>query len=403
MYWSSRDGRFEIAGCGSAWSISENDSDSISERLAEIKRLLQDSSADQLQYIVGGICFDPAASRDNLWADFPPLWFVLPKIALIREGNDYRIVVSSATDQTLDLQEIREHLQAASSAVESSELIAGTQPPEIVDRIDKPDQTGWIRMVEQGVSEIDKQTLDKVVLARRSNLQLSGNLDPVAFLAQLKEANAGCYGVMLEPKPGAAFVSVSPERLFKIQGKMLRSEAIAGTVARSNDDRTTEAQLLASAKDRVEQRFVVDGLLDNLCDLSQSVRVDEQPEILRLARLLHLRSKINAELDPGVGFTDVLRALHPTAAVCGLPRHKALDLIRILEPFDRGWYAGAVGCVTRDSCEFAVAIRSALLHSNSVSLFAGAGIVAQSKPDSEWQELEHKLATALQPLAGVRV
>jgi menaquinone-specific isochorismate synthase len=403
MYWSSRDGQFEIAGCGSAWSVSENDSDSISERLDEISDLLVNYSSGQPQYAIGGVCFDPAAGRDTLWKDFPALWFVLPKIALVRDGSDYRIHVSARPGDTFDLDRVREYLYTANSFLQSGEHLAGGQSAYIVDRTDKPDRTGWVRMVERAVDEIGRETIDKVVLGRRSDLRLSSDLAPVSFLSELKQANAGCYGVMLEPRPGAAFVSASPERLFKMERNSLRSEAIAGTIKRSEDDHQSEEQLLASSKDRVEQRYVIDGVLDNLRDLSRTVRVDEQPEILRLPNVFHLRSRISAELNENVRFTDVLRALHPTAAVCGLPRSKAHDLIRVFEPFDRGWYAGAVGCISGDTSEFAVAIRSALIHNMNVSLFAGAGIVAQSSPDSEWRELEHKLATAMQPLAGVQV
>jgi menaquinone-specific isochorismate synthase len=95
---------------------------------------------------------------------------------------------------------------------------------------------------------------------------------------------------------------------------------------------------------------------------------------------------------------DVLEALHPTPAVGGTPRLKAIELIRTLEPFDRGWYSGPVGWLGPYSSEFAVGIRSGLIHGNRLSLFAGAGIVAGSTIEGEWREIEQKSAGLLSTL-----
>jgi menaquinone-specific isochorismate synthase len=88
---------------------------------------------------------------------------------------------------------------------------------------------------------------------------------------------------------------------------------------------------------------------------------------------------------------EVLLALHPTPAVGGYPRREALEEIRALEPFDRGWYAGPVGWIGAEGSEFAVGIRSGLVRGNSLALFSGAGIVAGSVPEDEWAEIEQKI------------
>jgi menaquinone-specific isochorismate synthase len=88
---------------------------------------------------------------------------------------------------------------------------------------------------------------------------------------------------------------------------------------------------------------------------------------------------------------EVLRALHPTPAVGGYPGVEALEEIRALEPFDRGWYAGPVGWIGADAAEFAVGIRSGLVRGNTLALFSGAGIVAGSAPEGEWAEIEQKI------------
>jgi menaquinone-specific isochorismate synthase len=95
-----------------------------------------------------------------------------------------------------------------------------------------------------------------------------------------------------------------------------------------------------------------------------------------------------------------MTALHPSPAVGGVPPGKALEYIREHEPFDRGWYAGPVGWIGPNSSEFAVAIRSGLVHDNTLSLYSGAGIVDGSTPEDEWNEIDTKLSSALSALTG---
>ena len=121
--------------------------------------------------------------------------------------------------------------------------------------------------------------------------------------------------------------------------------------------------------------------------------------ILKLRRLQHLRRDIQARLKPGVYDDQLLATLHPTPAVGGTPRRKALAYIRDHETFCRGWYAGACGLISEDVAEFAVAIRSVLLTPDALRLYAGAGIVAGSQPEAEWQELDDKLANLLSLLS----
>jgi menaquinone-specific isochorismate synthase len=112
---------------------------------------------------------------------------------------------------------------------------------------------------------------------------------------------------------------------------------------------------------------------------------------MKLARGRHLRSKVHGTLREGVTDAVLLDALHPTPAVGGHPRDEALEEIRALETFDRGWYAGPVGWIGAEDSEFAVGIRSGLVRGGTLALFSGAGIVAGSVPDEEWAEIEQKI------------
>ncbi|HEX8386295.1 MAG TPA: isochorismate synthase, partial [Rubricoccaceae bacterium] len=212
-------------------------------------------------------------------------------------------------------------------------------------------------------------------------------------------ATPRCFHVLVAPDGGSAFVAATPERLFRLDGRRLQTEAVAGTrprAAHDADDDRLLGELMASEKDGREHAFVRDAIVERLGPLADRVRVDGAPTAMTLALGRHLRTGIEADLAPTTSALDVLRALHPTPAVGGTPREAAREAIGHLEPFDRGLYAGAVGWIGRDAeggeaAEFAVGIRSALVRGRAVSLYSGAGIVAGSDPAAEWAEIEHKI------------
>jgi menaquinone-specific isochorismate synthase len=200
---------------------------------------------------------------------------------------------------------------------------------------------------------------------------------------------------MVEPIAGVAFVGASPERLFRRAGTILESEAVAGTRPRGE---TPEADwrhaqdLFDSEKDRREHALVLDRIRERLSDMATSLHIARGARLLRLARVQHLCTPLEATLAPDVSDAELLTRLHPTPAVCGQPAERARTIIRACEPFDRGLYAGPIG-VLGATTEVCVGIRSALVLGDLVVAFAGAGIVAGSDASAEWRETAHKLAT----------
>ena len=140
------------------------------------------------------------------------------------------------------------------------------------------------------------------------------------------------------------------------------------------------------------------SIIERLNPLCETLGIDALPSEMTLAQGRHLVSRIEGLLAEGVTTLDILETLHPTPAVGGTPRPDALDAIRRLEPFDRGWYAGPVGWIGPDAAEFAVALRCGLVWPRRLSLFSGAGIVSGSTPEAEWDEIEHKIVSFTQVL-----
>ncbi len=351
--------------------------------------------------LYGAARFAPMGTVGAEWAEFGRIRFTLPRVELRSDGQTARLAVYLAPGETAEIA------REALAAVRDAGTPAPWTPPASRTRTDAPDRTGWTHAVREALDAIKRGSLGKVVLARRSRRRLGAPVDPVALLARLAAATPRSFHAIVQPVPGGpAFVSATPERLFRLDGRRVLTEAVAGTRPRDErdvDDDRLLADLLGSEKDQREHRFVVDAVARRLAPLSTRFHADAEARAMTLPRGRHLLTPIEATLRPGVGALDVLRALHPTPAVGGTPRREAEAAIARLEPFDRGLYAGPVGWIGRDAdgaeaAEFAVGIRSALVDGATVSLYSGAGIVAGSEPDAEWDEIEHKTGDLLRAL-----
>jgi isochorismate synthase len=255
--------------------------------------------------------------------------------------------------------------------------------------------SSYERQVSDALDAIEAGDLTKVTVARSETWRTGEQIRPEELLDRLSARFPDCFVFCVEPAGGAAFVGASPERLVAVRGGVVEADALAGTVARAEDDDDDDelARALSdSDKEQREHRVVVDYLRTSLAPVVESVDHPAQPGLLRLANVQHLHTPVQGRLLNGEGAIDLAGLVHPTPAVCGLPRERAQGWLERREELDRGWYAGGVGVVSRDGDgEFCVAIRSGLLRDDVAVLFAGAGIVAGSRPESEADEVDHKL------------
>jgi menaquinone-specific isochorismate synthase len=403
VYWRDREGDIEIAGIGSACTIAADHPEEIAESFKRIDRILKLLPDNPFLRFFGGARFDPQTAPDQLWQSFPGLWFVLPQLIVTRRGKEHFLTVTIAWDGIANTDEIQTRLHESLDLFFHPDDVAETVLPQIVTRTDTPDRKQWSAGVARVLTEIATGRVDKVVLARRSDLQLSDTLDPCLYLKALIARGKRCYGFLFQPNRSVAFVGLTPERLFNVTGNRLATEAIAGTIAVGESAQETAAnaaQLLERDKNRHEQGYVVDGLRAKLAELCDSVEAANSPQVLQLTHVQHLLTRLAGNLKPSMTPGYIYAAIHPTAAVCGTPSEAALSLLTDIECFDRGWYASGVGVISNQSTELAVAIRSGLISGKTLSLFAGAGIVRGSDADLEWQELEHKLAAGINALIG---
>jgi isochorismate synthase len=255
--------------------------------------------------------------------------------------------------------------------------------------------------VAAGAREVREGLLKKVVLARGVKVRATG-FDAADTLRRLRADYPTCT-LFAIVRGDRCFLGATPERLVRVRGGEVNAMALAGSAPRGEteeEDRRFGAMLLAGPKDRLEHAVVVEVLREALTTVCTSVSVAEAPTLLRFRNVQHLHTPIVARLRGRSTVLDLVRLLHPTPAVGGVPREKALQWIGRHEGLDRGWYAGPVGWIDRaGEGEFAVAIRSALVRRDEATLFAGCGIVGDSDPDQEYAESGLKLRPMLSALA----
>jgi isochorismate synthase len=266
-----------------------------------------------------------------------------------------------------------------------------------------PEPQTYADGVAKAVEHLKNKDLDKVVLARALDLTAAQAIDIPKLLLTLAQRNAHGYtfAVNLSASPESRIlIGASPELLLRKQGKLVFSNPLAGSAARSSDpveDRQRGEALLQSAKDLHEHKVVVEAVAAGLRPFCSTLNVPACPVLLHTETMWHLSTEISGELiDEATTSLTLAAALHPTPAVCGYPNVAARELIAQIEPFDRGFYTGMVGwCDAKGDGEWIITIRCAEIAGNTLRLFAGAGIVAASLPASELAETSAKFRTML--------
>ena len=267
------------------------------------------------------------------------------------------------------------------------------------------DPNGYQEIVRAGLDTIASGEVSKVVLAR----DLVGTIPAGADLRRLARALSSgypdCWTYAVD-----GIIGASPETLVTVSKGTVTARVLAGTAPRGADadaDTATSLALATSTKDQDEHGYAVRSVLASLTPHTTALAASEQPFTLKLPNVWHLATDVEGDLSDGASALDLVGVLHPTAAVAGTPTDAALDVIRRLEPFDRGRYAGPVGWVDGNGDgEWAIALRCAQIGGSdagsattSVTAHAGAGIVAESDPESELMETRVKFRPIVDALA----
>ncbi|KAG6548096.1 hypothetical protein Mapa_010376 [Marchantia paleacea] len=427
----------------------------------------------------GAMRFNPKTEPSKEWQPFGSFYFFIPQIELCECEGCSLLAVNVAWDNSMNwtiMKALNNSLIVMQTV--STRICPDNERPlaQVLRREHVPDEPSWHDAVHktlqllcdrgEEISDIGypqlhgpvsstHPSISKVVMARRTKLELNDQLDPVSLLACLQEKDPSAYQFAIQVPDGSAFIGSSPERLFARDGLLVASEAVAGTRARGSGalkDFQLGMELMLSTKDHHEFDIVRESVKRHMKMVCKDVETEVNKCLIKQERVQHLYARFNGELADEVAEFDLLSVLHPTPAVCGHPQAAAQDAISTSESFDRGLYAGPVGWVGGGGAEFAVGIRSSLIQPGTsdkspaqphirltndaaskpsilkdsvnnripasssqrspiiekpvegkgtcIFLYAGVGIVKDSKSSSEWRELELKTSqfeTLLEP------
>jgi isochorismate synthase len=282
-----------------------------------------------------------------------------------------------------------------------------TQSPRTVTYQPTPEE--YAHNVALAVEILRRKEIDKVVLARAVLGSVPEPIDAAAITQRLRLREPICTLYSLPTPDGRRFVGASPELLVRRSGAEIQCHPLAGTITLppnvAPDD--YETWLLGSTKNLHEHSVVVEEIVRQLANTYEDINVDAEPSIVALRTVAHLGTRISARHESETEAPDaleVLRMLHPTAAVGGIPRATAYELICRLEQHDRGVFAGPVGWIDANGDgEWWIGLRGVLLKDREFEAWAGAGIVSESDPIAEREETRDKLAVVLTSVLSERV
>ena len=391
--------------------------------------------------LFGGFAFHAESADGTPWEQFPNAQFVFPRVQVTWSTPDATTETNTATDDidawiTVNAVDpdiapdtVEDRLDQEIERLKTLDSTSDSQsPPGVTCRQRRTSRDAWNRGVTAAIDRISAGTLKKVVLAQALEVELQDTPALGDIVTHLGERYPSCYRFIIEPVtpvsvdqgvdtninaiqpqseqiPDAsqppAFFGATPERLVSVRGRTVETGALAGTTGRGEtvaEDEWLAAELARDEKNIHEHELVAETIRDQLSPYATAITSDSR-RVRKLATVQHLWTPITATLEEDQHALSLVEALHPTPAVGGLPPTTAAETIRETEPFDRGWYAAPVGWIDAAGYgTFAVALRSAVTHDDAATLFAGVGIVADSQPDSEWDEVQLKYRPILDEL-----
>jgi anthranilate synthase component 1 len=248
------------------------------------------------------------------------------------------------------------------------------------------------KLVEKGKEYIEEGEVYQIVLSRE--YEVKSDFDPFEIYLRLRELNPSPYMFLLEFKK--ALIGSSPETMGKVEGRTFKINPIAGTAKRiPGEEEATIKRLLSDDKERAEHVMLVDLARNDVRRVCRagSLRVSRFMEVVVYPGVIHIESEVVGELKPGATHFDAMRSAFPAGTVTGAPKRRAVELIDELERSKRGIYGGAVGYFSENS-DMAIAIRM-VEYDGHCRIRAGAGVVADSKPEKEFYETENKISKVL--------
>ncbi|MBX3128512.1 MAG: isochorismate synthase [Polyangiaceae bacterium] len=385
-----------FAGLGRAFAFEASGP----ERAAQLEHWLERTERSfapaplELPLAYGALSFCPLLAQDETWRGFHAAELVIPRVLYRALGDRGELCV---IDPGGDSDRARAH--AGQIAAWLAERRAPSDRTCVISGSDEAaSQARFGRVAAELLALIRAGGAQKIVAARKVTLHLERPPRPAQLLRTLGARHPTATRFCLR-REGACFIGASPELLVERRGRLVRSDAVAGSAPNTPARR---AALLDSVKDRREHELVVEAIEQVLAARCAQLSVPAEPKVRPSGTVAHLATELCGVLSsPPAHLLSLVDALHPTPALGGTPREAALRHIAQHEGFERGLYGAPLGFVDRHgSGRFVVALRSMVLRGKDATLFAGAGLIADSTVAQEVEETSWKLRTLADALAA---
>ena len=403
IFWTNSSNDFTLVGIGSVQKIiaHENRFQRLEEQWENIRKdaLIYNPYEDLGTGLVsiGGMSFDPKRQKSKLWDKFPTSQLTIPEYVLTQDKDNYYLTANLHVDGNTAVEQVVNNV----SQVKEMILHPSTVSHESIQKVlakQEIEPEKWKNTVKQAVQNIKQEQVNKIVLAREMRLTLNRQANIGRMLRRLKETQPNSYIFAFEHGDNC-FLGATPERLVQVKGEKLLSTCLAGTSPRGKtiaEDEKIAHALFNDPKNREEHDYVVQMIKKSIEKYCENINIPDEPVVFPLRNLQHLYTPVTARLKKEYTVFDIVKKLHPTPALGGVPRDKALAFIRENELLDRGWYGAPIGWLdSQANSEFAVALRSGLVQNDEVSLFAGCGVMRDSDPEMEYEETNVKFLPML--------
>ncbi len=379
-------------------TVTDSDGDrdiyEVNEPMQQIRELIPRVNDDRFRYIGGAVgyaSYDAIRYWENIptkneRSTYPEMEFGIYTDGILfnhRENQVHYFYLDKPRIADLELGDV------------SNEPFTYNEPVRNVNE----DRFG--KMVERAKEYIYDGDIYQVVLSKRFNFDINGDLMKV--YERLREVNPSPYMYFLKMED-KSIVGSSPEMLVRVNANGVETFPIAGTRPISSDRQKNlqlREEMLHDEKELAEHTMLVDLARNDIGRVCKwgTVKVDELMTVKEFSHVQHIVSHVAGQLQNNYDCYDAFKAVFPAGTVSGAPKVRAMEIIDELEPDTRGPYAGALGYFSfNGNCDFAITIRSMFVNSNKAYIQAGAGIVADSVPENEWMETEHKANALMEAL-----
>ncbi|WP_059283351.1 isochorismate synthase [Bacillus coahuilensis] len=412
FFWKDSNSSTYLVGLGAAYTIRTDEKETRFEEIdTQWKRLTEEivlynpyeNIIGTGPLLLGGFAYDHLNEPEEEWSHFSKGLFQLPTFMLSKVDDEYFLTINLFVSPLLDENELRrlDEMSLTLLEGENKEVTAPT-----IYKATEKDGERWKQLIADLVDEMNEDsTFKKVVMARKMKLMYDQPFPSDVAIERLLERQYDSFVFSLEAL-NSCFLGATPERLVKKKGDQVYSTCLAGSIGRghslSNDNELGE-ELLHDKKNQEEHQLVVDVIASTMSSFCRDVSIPSSPKLLKMKDIQHLFTPVTGTLDGDYSLIHMVGKFHPTPALGGVPRERAMNAIRDKEEMDRGFYAAPIGWIDYNgNGDFAVAIRSGLLYQNEAYLYSGCGVLKDSTPESEYEETSIKFRPMLRALGGMK-